>query len=174
MNIPSKGTDFININLLLDRPISILLILAFLILLSSYFEFAVGQDIDSYTSNIMDTHLERGGKTVFYNFFALPLYAYFGSIDLVLSIIKSTIITVFFVALTLNSRNLKHVVVGSLVILLIPTFQEHFQEFLRQGLSLALLFWGLSLKKFLPKVSFVPDTSFDYAEKIEKLIQKNK
>ena len=155
MNIPSKGTDFKNINLLLDRPISILLILAFLILLSSYFEFAVGQDIDSYTSNIMDTRLERGSKTVFYNFFALPLYAYFGSIDLVLSIIKSTIITVFFVALTLNSRNLKHVVVGSLVILLIPTFQEHFQEFLRQGLSLALLFWGLSLKKFLPKVFLV-------------------
>jgi len=28
--------------------------------------------------------------------------------------------------------------------------------------------------KFLPKVSFVSDTSFDYAEKIEKLIQKNK
>ena len=28
--------------------------------------------------------------------------------------------------------------------------------------------------KFLPKVYFVSDTSFDYAEKIEKLIQKNK
>jgi len=28
--------------------------------------------------------------------------------------------------------------------------------------------------KFLPRVSFVSDTSFDYAEKIEKLIQKNK
>ena len=28
--------------------------------------------------------------------------------------------------------------------------------------------------KFLPKVSFVRDQSFDYAEKIEKLIQKNK
>ena len=28
--------------------------------------------------------------------------------------------------------------------------------------------------KFLPKVSFVGDESFDYAEKIEKLIQKNK
>ena len=28
--------------------------------------------------------------------------------------------------------------------------------------------------KFLPKVSFVGDQSFDYAEKIEKLIQKNK
>ena len=28
--------------------------------------------------------------------------------------------------------------------------------------------------KFLPKVSFVSDNSFDYAEKIEKLIQKNK
>ena len=28
--------------------------------------------------------------------------------------------------------------------------------------------------KFLPKVSFIGDTSFDYAEKIEKLIQKNK
>ena len=28
--------------------------------------------------------------------------------------------------------------------------------------------------KFLPKVSFVSDRSFDYAEKIEKLIQKNK
>tara|TARA_B100001123_G_scaffold135172_1_gene156782 strand:+ start:1083 stop:1451 length:369 start_codon:yes stop_codon:yes gene_type:complete len=28
--------------------------------------------------------------------------------------------------------------------------------------------------KFLPKVSFVNDTSFDYAEKIEKLIQENK
>ena len=28
--------------------------------------------------------------------------------------------------------------------------------------------------KFLPKVSFVSDTSFDYAEKIEKLIQQNK
>ena len=28
--------------------------------------------------------------------------------------------------------------------------------------------------KFLPKVSFVNDKSFDYAEKIEKLIQKNK
>jgi len=28
--------------------------------------------------------------------------------------------------------------------------------------------------KFLPKVSFVSDTSFDYAEKIEKLIKKNK
>ena len=27
---------------------------------------------------------------------------------------------------------------------------------------------------FLPKVSFVSDESFDYAEKIEKLIQKNK
>ena len=28
--------------------------------------------------------------------------------------------------------------------------------------------------KFLPKVYFVSDTSFDYAEKIEKLIQRNK
>ena len=28
--------------------------------------------------------------------------------------------------------------------------------------------------KFLPKVSFVCDKSFDYAEKIEKLIQQNK
>jgi ribosome-binding factor A len=28
--------------------------------------------------------------------------------------------------------------------------------------------------KFLPKVSFVSDKSFDYAAKIEKLIQKNK
>ena len=28
--------------------------------------------------------------------------------------------------------------------------------------------------KFLPKVYFVGDTSFDYAEKIEKLIQNNK
>ena len=28
--------------------------------------------------------------------------------------------------------------------------------------------------KFLPKVSFVSDKSFDYAEKIEKLIQKDK
>ncbi len=28
--------------------------------------------------------------------------------------------------------------------------------------------------KFLPKVHFVGDKSFDYAEKIEKLIQKNK
>jgi ribosome-binding factor A len=28
--------------------------------------------------------------------------------------------------------------------------------------------------KFLPKVSFVSDKSFDYAEKIEKLILKNK
>ena len=28
--------------------------------------------------------------------------------------------------------------------------------------------------KFLPKVHFVSDKSFDYAEKIEKLIQKNK
>ena len=28
--------------------------------------------------------------------------------------------------------------------------------------------------KFLPTVSFIGDTSFDYAEKIEKLIQKNK
>ena len=28
--------------------------------------------------------------------------------------------------------------------------------------------------KFLPKVSFVSDKSFDYAEKIEKLIQRNK
>ena len=28
--------------------------------------------------------------------------------------------------------------------------------------------------KFLPKVSFVGDKSFDYAEKIEKLIQKNR
>ena len=28
--------------------------------------------------------------------------------------------------------------------------------------------------KFMPKVSFIGDKSFDYAEKIEKLIQKNK
>ena len=28
--------------------------------------------------------------------------------------------------------------------------------------------------KFLPRVSFIGDTSFDYAEKIERLIQKNK
>jgi len=28
--------------------------------------------------------------------------------------------------------------------------------------------------KFLPKVSFIGDKSFDYAEKIEQLIQKNK
>ena len=27
--------------------------------------------------------------------------------------------------------------------------------------------------KFLPKISFVNDKSFDYAEKIEKLIKKN-
>ena len=31
-----------------------------------------------------------------------------------------------------------------------------------------------SLVLFLPRVSFVSDKSFDYAEKIEKLIQKNK
>ena len=28
--------------------------------------------------------------------------------------------------------------------------------------------------KFLPRISFISDRSFDYAEKIEKLIQKNK
>ena len=28
--------------------------------------------------------------------------------------------------------------------------------------------------KFLPKISFISDKSFDYAEKIEKLIQENK
>ena len=28
--------------------------------------------------------------------------------------------------------------------------------------------------KFLPRVSFIGDKSFDYAEKIEKLIQENK
>ena len=28
--------------------------------------------------------------------------------------------------------------------------------------------------KFLPRISFIGDKSFDYAEKIEKLIQKNK
>ena len=28
--------------------------------------------------------------------------------------------------------------------------------------------------KFLPRVSFIGDKSFDYAEKIEKLVQKNK
>ena len=42
---------------------------------------------------------------------------------------------------------------------------------------LILLRKALSKKidmKFLPKVSFVGDKSFDYAEKIEKLIQKNK
>ena len=28
--------------------------------------------------------------------------------------------------------------------------------------------------KFLPRVSFISDKSFDYAEKIERLIEKNK
>ena len=51
-----------------------------------------------------------------------------------------------------------------------------------QAVSVLTEFSGLIRKilskkvdmKFLPRVSFVSDKSFDYAEKIEKLIQKNK
>ena len=43
-----------------------------------------------------------------------------------------------------------------------------FQHLIRKALSKKVDM------KFLPKVSFVSDKSFDYAEKIEKLIQKNK
>tara|TARA_B100000579_G_scaffold293639_1_gene243953 strand:+ start:163 stop:537 length:375 start_codon:yes stop_codon:yes gene_type:complete len=43
-----------------------------------------------------------------------------------------------------------------------------FQHLIRKALSKKVDM------KFLPKVYFVSDKSFDYAEKIEKLIQKNK
>ena len=44
----------------------------------------------------------------------------------------------------------------------------HFSHLIRKALSRKIDM------KFLPRVSFVSDKSFDYAEKIEKLIQKNK
>ena len=43
-----------------------------------------------------------------------------------------------------------------------------FSHLIRKALS------KIIVMKFLPRVSFVNDKSFDYAEKIEKLIQKNK
>ena len=43
-----------------------------------------------------------------------------------------------------------------------------FSPLIRKALSKKIVM------KFLPKVSFISDKSFDYAEKIEKLIQKNK
>jgi ribosome-binding factor A len=45
---------------------------------------------------------------------------------------------------------------------------KEFSHLIRKALSKKIAM------KFLPKVHFVGDKSFDYAEKIEKLIQKNK
>ena len=48
------------------------------------------------------------------------------------------------------------------------TILTEFSHLIRKALSKKIHM------KFLPKVSFISDKSFDYAEKIEKLIQKNK
>ena len=48
------------------------------------------------------------------------------------------------------------------------TILTEFSHLIRKALSKKIHM------KFLPKVSFISDKSFDYAEKIEKLIKKNK
>ena len=50
----------------------------------------------------------------------------------------------------------------------IVTILTQFSHLIRKALSKKIEM------KFLPKVSFISDKSFDYAEKIEKLILKNK
>ena len=50
----------------------------------------------------------------------------------------------------------------------IVTILTKFSHLIRKALSKKIEM------KFLPKVSFISDKSFDYAEKIEKLILKNK
>ena len=60
----------------------------------------------------------------------------------------------------------------------IPLGGKHSEEIVQNLTKFSYLIRkALSKKiemKFLPKVSFVSDKSFDYAERIEKLIQKNK
>jgi len=60
----------------------------------------------------------------------------------------------------------------------IPLGGKHSEEIVQNLTKFSYLIRkALSKKiemKFLPKVSFISDKSFDYAERIEKLIQQNK
>jgi len=146
---------------LISEKKALFLIWVLLIFLTGSLEFSMLQDIRSYHDNILEFSSRSEGisntqsKGIFYILFAMPLYQLFGSVELVLLVVKFTIVTIFFFAFTLNSKNLKEVMLFSVLFLIMPTFQEHYQEFLRQGLAIAFLFLGFSLKNIIPKIVLV-------------------
>jgi ribosome-binding factor A len=85
-------------------------------------------------------------------------------------ILKTKNITVTEVRMSPDLKNAKAYVIplgGKNIEETVSTLTE-FSHLIRKALSKKVDM------KFLPKVYFVGDESFDYAEKIEKLIQKNK
>ena len=85
-------------------------------------------------------------------------------------ILKTKNITVTEVRMSPDLKNAKAYVIplgGKSIEETVSTLTE-FSHLIRKALSKKVDM------KFLPKVYFVGDESFDYAEKIEKLIQKNK
>jgi len=84
--------------------------------------------------------------------------------------LKTRNITVTEVRMSTDLKNAKAYVIplgGKNIEETVSTLTE-FSHLIRKALSKKVDM------KFLPKVYFVGDESFDYAEKIEKLIQKNK
>lgn len=141
------------------RRVYVALIWAALILVASSMDFSLDQDIVSYQDNIlqMDGRENNLGisdvrsKLVFYSVIVMPLYKVFGSIDMALLMIKLAIVTIFFVIFYLKATDLRELMMFSALLLIVPTFVEHYQEYLRQGLAFAFLFWGMLLKRLAPK-----------------------
>ena len=135
------------------------LIWAALILVASSIDFSLQQDIPTYQDNILDMDSRANNlgisvdklKSVFYVVIVMPLYKVFGSVQTALLLVKLAIVTLFFVIFCLKARDLKELTMFSVVILLVPTFVENYQEYLRQGLALVFLFWGMLLKRVAPK-----------------------
>ena len=143
------------------KRVHLFLIWVVLILLTGSLEFSMQEDIQRYQDNILDlsTRTEEMSATqskgIFYILFVMPLYQIFGSIELALLLVKFTIVTIFFIAFTLKAKNIKEATLFSVLLFIMPTFQEHYQEYLRQGLSTAVLFWSFSLKNIIPKLVLV-------------------
>jgi hypothetical protein len=157
----NNSIQYDSTGLISKKRVHLFLIWVVLILLTGSFEFSIQEDIQRYQDNILDlsTRTEMisatQSKGIFYILFVMPLYQIFGSVDLALLLVKFLIVTIFFIAFTLKAKNIKEAILFSVLLIIIPTFQEHYQEYLRQGLSIAVLFWSFSLKNIIPKLVLV-------------------
>lgn len=125
-----------------------------LFLVSYFYEFQSGQDISSVAETAEELSflgIESSeifqGKKAFYYFFVLPPFRVTGSMDTALLLVKWLVISIFYFYAVRKLRSKKQLYWFSGLILLAPAFIESYQEYLRQSVSLGILYLGFNAKK---------------------------